>query len=84
MTLLFYISCDDGRAGLFSLRYTRVSQIRPDLTFDWSTSGDDFTVALKGKFDNTTNSAAGTLQVHLTEGSASCDTGPATWTATRK
>jgi Ca2+-binding RTX toxin-like protein len=84
VTLLFYISCDDGTAGLLPISYRRVSQIRPDLTFDWSTSGSDFTIALKGQFNNTTNSAAGTLQVHLTDGGTSCDTGASTWTATHQ
>jgi Calx-beta domain-containing protein/hemolysin type calcium-binding protein len=84
MTLLFYISCDNGAAGLLSLTYNANAPIGPDLTFDGSGSGDDFTVVLKGKFDNVANTAAGTLQVHLTYGSASCDTGASTWTATRQ
>jgi hypothetical protein len=84
MTLLFYISCDNGAAGLLSLSYTANAPIRPDLTFDGSGSGDNFTVVLNGKFDSGANTAAGTLQVHLSEGGASCDTGAETWTAARK
>jgi hypothetical protein len=53
-------------------------------SFDASGSGDNFQVVLKGKFDNATNSAAVTLQVHLNESGASCDTGVESWTATRQ
>jgi hypothetical protein len=84
LTMLFYIACDNGVAGLLSLQLTGTASIAPDLTFDGSGSGDDFTVALKGKFDTAANSASGTLQVHLNYQGASCDTGASTWTAARK
>ena len=84
LTMLFYIACDNGAAGLLSLTLTTTAPIESDLSFDASGSGADFTVALKGKFDNTANTASGTLQVHLTYQGASCDTGATTWTATRK
>ncbi len=84
LTLLFYISCDNGAAGLLSLTYTANAPIARDLTFDGSGSGDGFSVALKGKFDNVANTAAGTLQVHLSDSGVSCDTGVEAWTATRK
>jgi Calx-beta domain/RTX calcium-binding nonapeptide repeat (4 copies) len=84
MSLLFYISCDNGAAGLLSLTYNANAPIGPDLAFDGSGSGEDFTVALKGKFDTAANAATGTLQVHLSYGGASCDTGASTWTAARK
>jgi hypothetical protein len=90
-TLLFYMSCDDGRAGLFTLQYFNTVAIRPDLTFDASFSGtnshgDTYTIGLTGKFDNAANNASGTLNVHYTfaGGSPSCDTGAATWTAPRQ
>jgi hypothetical protein len=84
MSLLFYISCDNGAAGLLSLTYNADAPIGPDLTFDGSGSGEDFTVVLKGKFDTAANAATGTLQVHLNYHGASCDTGQTTWTAARK
>jgi hypothetical protein len=84
LTMLFYISCDNGVAGLLSLQWTTTAPIQLDLTFDASGSGEDVTVVLKGKFDNTANTAAGSLQVHLSYGGASCDTGATTWTAARK
>jgi Calx-beta domain/RTX calcium-binding nonapeptide repeat (4 copies) len=84
MTLLFYISCDNGAAGLLSLQLTGTVPIGSDLAFDGGGSGTDFTVVLKGKFDTATNTATGTLQVHLNYQGASCDTGASTWTAARK
>ncbi len=84
LTMLFYISCDNGTAGLLSLTLTTTATIQPDLTFDASGSGPNVTVVLKGKFDNTANTAAGALQVHLSDSGATCDTGATTWTATRK
>jgi hypothetical protein len=84
LTLLFYISCDNGAAGLLSLTYYANASIASDLSFDASGSGNNFQVVLKGKFDNATNSAAGTLQVHLSESGVSCDTGVESWTANRQ
>jgi Calx-beta domain-containing protein/hemolysin type calcium-binding protein len=84
LTMLFNISCDNGSAGLLSLTLTTTATIQPDLSFDASGSGPNVTVVLKGKFDNTANTAAGVLQVHLSDGGATCDTGATTWTATRK
>jgi Calx-beta domain/RTX calcium-binding nonapeptide repeat (4 copies) len=84
LTMLLYISCDSGGAGLLSVRWTSTPRVAPDLTFDASGSTSDMTVALKGKFDNAVTTATGTLQVHLTYQGASCDTGPSTWTAARK
>jgi hypothetical protein len=84
LTMLIYISCDNGVAGLLSVGWPATVPIEPDLSFDASGSGQDLTVALKGKFDIAANAAAGTLQVHLSYGGASCDTGATTWTAARK
>jgi hypothetical protein len=84
LTMLLYISCDNGAAGNISLKPNFTATIAPDLTFDSSGSGTDTTVVLKGKFDNATNTAAGTLQVHLNYQGASCDTGAVTWTANRQ
>ena len=90
-TLLFYMECDNGRAGLFTLQYFNTVLIRPDLTFDASFSGTNehgvtYTIALTGNFDNAANNASGTLQVHYTFGGSAptCDTGAATWTAPRQ
>jgi Calx-beta domain/RTX calcium-binding nonapeptide repeat (4 copies) len=84
LSMLLYISCDNGAAGNLSLKPTFTATIGPDLGFDSSGSGTDVTVVLKGKFDNATNTAAGTLQVHLNYQGASCDTGAVTWTANRQ
>jgi Calx-beta domain/RTX calcium-binding nonapeptide repeat (4 copies) len=84
LTLLFYITCDNGGAGLLSLTYNANAPIASDLSFDGSGQGDGFSVALKGKFDSATNSAAGTLQVHLSDSGVSCDTGVEAWTAARQ
>ena len=84
LTMLFNISCDNGASGLLSLKLTTTAAIAPDLTFDASGSGQNVQVVLKGKFDNATNTASGALQVHLSSGGVSCDTGATTWTATRK
>ena len=84
MTMLIYISCDNGAAGLLSIRWPGTVPIAPDLSFDASGSGQNSKVALKGKFDNATNVATGTLQVHLDYQGASCDTDATTWTAARK
>ena len=82
--MLLYISCDNGAAGLLPLKLNGIATIAPDLTFDGGGSGPNLTVALKGKFDNTTNTATGTLQIHLIYQGASCDTGAVTWGATRQ
>jgi Ca2+-binding RTX toxin-like protein len=75
------LACGPGRdTALADAR----DKIGVDLAFDGSGSGEDFTVALKGKFDTAANAATGTLQVHLSYGGASCDTGASTWTAARK
>jgi Calx-beta domain/RTX calcium-binding nonapeptide repeat (4 copies) len=84
MTMLIYISCDNGVAGLLSVGWPGTVPIAPDLSFDGSGRGEDLTVALNGKFDTATNTATGTLQVHLNYQGASCDTGATTWTAARK
>jgi Calx-beta domain/RTX calcium-binding nonapeptide repeat (4 copies) len=84
LTMLIYISCDNGAAGLLSVGWPATVPIEPDLSFDASGRGQDLTVALKGKFDTAANAATGTLQVHLSYGGASCDTGATTWTAARK
>jgi Calx-beta domain len=86
MTMLIYVSCDNGRAGLLSVRWPGTVPIAPDLSFDASGHNQDLTltVALKGKFDTATTSAAGTLQVQLKYGGASCATDATTWTANRK
>ena len=84
MTMLIYISCDNGAAGLLSVGWPGTVPIEPDLSFDASGSDQDLTVALKGKFDTATNVATGTLQVHLNYQGASCATDATTWTATRK
>ena len=73
--MLIYISCDNGAAGLLSVGWPGTVPIEPDLSFDASGGGQDFTVALKGKFDTATNVVTGTLQVHLNYGGASCDNG---------
>jgi len=89
-TLLFYMSCDNGGAGLFTLQYFDTVPIEPDLTFDASTSGtnssgDSYTVTLTGKFDTATNTASGTLHAHYTfAGGVQCDSGAETWTAPRQ
>ena len=84
LTMLLNISCDNGASGLISLGLSGTAPIQPDLSFDASGSGQDVTAALKGKFDTATNTATGTLQIHLNHQGASCDTGATTWTATRK
>jgi hypothetical protein len=84
LTMLLYISCDNGMAGHLSFQWMTTGRIAADLTFDASGRSSDATVALKGKFDSAANTASGTLQVHYTYQGASCDTGPATWTAERK
>lgn len=84
MTMLIYVSCDNGRAGLLSVRWPGTVPIATDLSFDATGRGQDLAVALKGKFDPGANSAAGTLQVQLRYGGASCATDPTTWTATRR
>jgi Calx-beta domain-containing protein/hemolysin type calcium-binding protein len=84
MTMLLYISCDNGLAGLLSVGWPGTVPIQPDLSFDASGSGQDITVKLTGKFDNATSTASGALQVHLNYQGASCDTGAVTWTAARK
>ena len=84
MTMLIYISCDNGAAGLLSVGWPGTVPIEPDLSFDASGSDQDLTVALKGKFDTATNVATGTLQVHLNYQGASCATDATAWTATRK
>jgi hypothetical protein len=84
LSMLLYISCDNGAAGNISLQPNFTATIGPDLAFDMSGSGTDVSVVLKGKFDNATNTATGTLQVHLNYQGASCDTGASTWTANRQ
>jgi Calx-beta domain/RTX calcium-binding nonapeptide repeat (4 copies) len=84
LTMLLYISCDNGAAGLLPLQLTTTVPIGPDLAFDASGSGTDISVVLKGKFDNVANTATGTLQIHLNYQGASCDTGAVTWTANRQ
>jgi hypothetical protein len=84
LSLLFYISCDNGAAGLDRLELQGTATIRPDLTFEITGQDEGFSADLKGKFDNTANSAAGTLQVHLSDGGVSCDTGVEAWTASRQ
>jgi hypothetical protein len=84
LSLVFYISCDNGAAGLLRLTLQGTASVRPDLTFEITGADEGFSADLKGKFDNTTNNAAGTLQVHLSEGGVSCDTGLETWTAARQ
>jgi Calx-beta domain-containing protein/hemolysin type calcium-binding protein len=84
LSMLFYISCDNGQAGLVPLKLNGTASIRPDLTFELTGQAEGFSADLKGKFDNTANSAAGTLQVHLSGGGVSCDTGLETWTANRQ
>ena len=82
--MLFYISCDNGAAGLIWLELQGTASIRSDLTFEITGADQGFSADLKGKFDNAASSAAGTLQVHLSDGGVSCDTGLEAWTATRK
>jgi hypothetical protein len=84
LSLLFYISCDNGAAGLLRLELKGTAPVRSDLTFEITGEDEGFSADLKGKFDNTANSAAGTLQVHLSDGGVSCDTGLEAWTATRQ
>jgi len=89
-TLLFYMSCDNGGAGLFTITYGGTKPIRPDLTFDGGFSGTNskdasYTVALTGKFDTATNTASGTLQEHYTfANGVQCDSGAESWTAPRQ
>ena len=81
LSLVVYISCDNGQAGLIRLTLSGTATVRPDLSFEISGQNDNFSADLKGKFDNTAKTAAGTLQVHLSSGGVSCDTGLENWTA---
>jgi len=85
LSLVVYISCDNGAAGLIRLTLDGTATIGPDLTFRITGQNADngFSAALDGKFDNAANTASGTLQIHLTYQGASCDTGASTWTAKR-
>ena len=84
LSLVVYISCDNGRAGLIRLTLNGTASIQPDLTFEIAGQDEGFSADLKGKFDNTANTAAGTLQVRLSGGGVSCDTGLENWTANRQ
>jgi Calx-beta domain/RTX calcium-binding nonapeptide repeat (4 copies) len=89
LTMLLHVSCDNpAGSGLYSLGWTSTPTIRPDLTFDASGSGPGITVALQGKFDPTTNTATGSLHVHIgyDDGGShfECDTGDTKWTAARR
>ena len=86
LSLLVYISCDNGAAGLVRLTLAGTAPIGPDLRFriTGENANDGFSAVLDGKFDNAANTAAGTLQVHLTDNGASCDTGATAWTAARQ
>ena len=81
LTTLFYISCDNGQAGLEQVYLTSTATIGPDLTFEITGEDEGFSADIKGKFDNAAHSAAGTLQVHLSGNGVSCDTGVENWTA---
>jgi hypothetical protein len=84
LTLVVYISCNNGVAGLIRLVLDGTASIRPDLTFEIGGQAEGFSANLKGKFDKTANTAAGTLQVQLSSGGVSCDTGLESWTAARQ
>ena len=81
LSLVVYISCDNGQAGLIRLTLSGTASVRPDLTFQITGQDEGFSADLKGKFDSTAKTAAGTLQIHLSSGGVSCDTGLETWTA---
>jgi hypothetical protein len=83
MTFLIYVNCDDGTAGLLSIRYRANVPIEPDLTFDATGGNTNLAVVLRGRFDNVANTAAGTVQVRITFSDTSCASDPSTWTATR-
>ncbi len=85
MSLLYYISCSNGAAGLDRLTLNGTATIRPDLTFEITGEDASFSADLKGKFDAATNSASGTLSVHLSfSNGVTCDTGVEAWTANRQ
>lgn len=81
LTTLFYISCDNGQAGLEQVYLINTATIGPDLSFEIIGNDEGFSADIKGKFDNATHSASGTLTVHLSGNGVSCDTGVENWTA---